>query len=139
MTNPQNQKRYLDMKLRLDLATFIHGSFQTVAPAQNYQRNWHIKAMAWHLEQCFTGEIKRFLITLPPRYLKSICASVAFPAWVLGRDPSKRIICASYSADLASKHGRDCRSVIAADWYRRIFPRTKINHGQDAEMNFVTT
>ena len=139
MINPQKLKRYLDKKLRLDLATFIHRSFQTVAPAQNYQRNWHIEAMAWHLQQCFTGEIKRLLITMPPRYLKSICASVAFPAWVLGRDPSKRIICASYSADLASKHARDCRSVIAADWYRRIFRQTQISRGQDTEMNFVTT
>jgi predicted phage terminase large subunit-like protein len=139
MSTPQDQKRLLHLKLRLDLTTFIHRSFKTVAPAQNYQRNWHIEAMAWHLQQCFTGEIRRLLITMPPRYLKSICASVAFPAWVLGRDPSKRIICASYSADLASKHARDCRSVMAADWYRRIFPQTKIIRGQDTEMNFVTT
>ena len=139
MKQSQDLKRLLDTKLRLDLGTFIHRSFQTVAPAQNYQRNWHIDAMAWHLQQCFTGEIKRLLITLPPRYLKSICASVAFPAWVLGRDPSKRIICASYSADLASKHARDCRGVMAADWYRSIFPQTRISRGQDAEMNFVTT
>jgi predicted phage terminase large subunit-like protein len=139
MSTPEDRKRYLDAKLRLDLGTFIHRSFQTVAPAQNYQRNWHIEAMAWHLQQCFNGEIKRLLITLPPRYLKSICASVAFPAWVLGRDPSMRIICASYSADLASKHARDCRRVMAADWYRQIFPRTKVIRGQDAEMNFVTT
>jgi hypothetical protein len=116
MSRPQDLKLYLDTKLRLDLGTFIHRSFQTVAPAQNYRCNWHIDAMAWHLQQCFTGEITRLLITLPPRYLKSICASVAFPAWVLGRDPSKRIICASYSADLASKHARDCRAVIEADW-----------------------
>jgi len=139
MSAPQDQKRYLQLKLRHDLAKFIHRSFQTVAPAQTYQRNWHIDAMAWHLHQCFTGEIKRLLITLPPRYLKSICASVAFPAWVLGRDPSKRIICASYSADLASKHARDCRSIIEADWYRRIFTLTRIHRGQNSEMDFVTT
>src|SRR5260370_32401951 len=138
MSEPPNLKRYLDAKLRTDLGTFIHRTFQTVAPAQDYQRNWHIDAMAWRLQQCFTGEIKRLLITLPPRYLKSICASVAFPAWVLGCDPSKRIICASYSADLASKHARDCRAVIEADWYRRIFPHTRIRRGQNAEMEFVT-
>jgi predicted phage terminase large subunit-like protein len=139
MRNPHDQKRLLEMKLRLDLSTFIHRSFQTVAPAQAYQPNWHIEAMAWHLQQCFTGEVKRLLITLPPRYLKSICASVAFPAWLLGRDPSRRIICASYSADLASKHARDCRRVIAADWYRRIFPQTKVIRGQDTEVEFATT
>src|ERR1700719_613057 len=115
-----NRRLYLDRKLRSDLKTFIHRTFQTVAPAQTYHRNWHVDAMAYHLEQCASGQIKRLLITLPPRHLKSICASVAFPAWMLGRDPSKRIVCASYSADLASKHARDCRRVMAADWYRQI-------------------
>jgi hypothetical protein len=51
--------------------------------------------------------------TLPPRYLKSICASVAFPAWVLGQDPTRRLICVSYSQDLARKHALDTRTVMA--------------------------
>lgn len=133
-----NRRLYLYLKLRFDLATFIHRTFQTVAPAQTYHSNWHIKAMAHHLQQCASGQIKRLLITLPPRHLKSICASVAFPAWVLGHDPSKRIICASYSADLASKHAHDCRAVMEADWYQRISPHTKISE-KNAEMDFMTT
>jgi predicted phage terminase large subunit-like protein len=133
-----NRRPYLDLKLKYDLATFIHRSFQTVAPGQTYLSNWHIRAMAHSLELCGSGKIKRLLITLPPRHLKSVCASVAFPAWILGHDPSKRIICASYSADLASKHAHDCRAVMDADWYRRIFPHTRISE-KNAEMNFVTT
>ena len=91
----------LNQSLRQDLPAFIQRSFQTVEPGQVYQNSQHIIAIAWHLEQCMRGNIKRLIITLPPRHLKSICASVAFPAWVLGRDPGKRIICASYSNDLA--------------------------------------
>src|ERR1700731_2258410 len=100
------ERQLLALKLRHDLTTFIHRTFQTLSPAQIYYHNWHIEAMGWHLQQCLTGEIKRLLITLPPRNLKSICASVAFPAWVLGHNPSQRIITASYSADLASKHAQ---------------------------------
>ena len=133
-----NQRLYLDLKQRLDLTTFIHRTFKTVAPAQTYHGNWHIKAMAHYLGLCASGKIKRLLITLPPRHLKSICASVAFPAWVLGHDPSKRIICASYSADLASKHAHDCRIVMEANWYQRIFPYTRISK-KNAEMDFRTT
>jgi hypothetical protein len=129
-------RQLLNLKLRSDLKTFIHRTFQTVAPAQTFQRNWHIDAMAWHLQRCVSGEIKRLLITLPPRGLKSICASVAFPAWVLGCDPSQRIICASYSADLASKHAQDCRTVMGSAWYRSIFPATRISRDKHAEMNF---
>jgi predicted phage terminase large subunit-like protein len=133
-----NRRLYLYLKLKFHLATFVHRTFQTVAPGHPYLSNWHIDAMAHYLELCCIGKIKRLLITLPPRHLKSVCASVAFPAWILGHDPSKRIICASYSADLASKHAHDCRAVMDADWYQRIFPHTRISE-KNAEMNFMTT
>jgi hypothetical protein len=98
--------------LRRDLTSFVVKCFHTVAPAHDYLHNWHIDAIAWHLEQCLRGEITRLIITLPPRHLKSICASVAFPAWALGQDPARRIIAASYSAELARKHALDCRAVM---------------------------
>jgi len=135
----EDERQLIRLMLRNDLSTFIHRTFQTVAPAQSYIHNWHIEAMAWHLEQCAKGAIKRLVITLPPRYGKSICASVAFPAWVLGRDPSKRIICASYSENLASKHAGDCRTVMESDWYRSAFPGTRISRDKNAELNYVTT
>jgi predicted phage terminase large subunit-like protein len=133
------ERRLLELKLRNDLTTFIHRSFQTVAPAQRYQHNWHLETVAFHLEQCAQGAIKRLLITLPPRSLKSICASVAYPAWVLGHDPTARIICASYSENLAAKHSLDCRAVMESDWYRRIFPHTRIGREKNTELNFLTT
>jgi hypothetical protein len=42
--------------------------------------NWHIGAIAHHLKQVRLGRIKRLIINLPPRYLKSLMTSVAFPA-----------------------------------------------------------
>jgi len=121
------ERRLLELELRSDLMTFIHRTFHTIAPAQRYQHNWHLEAVAWHLEQCAKGAIKRLLITLPPRSLKSICTSVAYPAWVLGHDPTARIICASYSENLAAKHSLDCRAVMESDWYRRILPHARIS------------
>ena len=132
-------RRDLEAALRYDLASFIQRSFQTIVPAAEYQDNWHIDAVAWHLRQCFDGQIKRLIITLPPRNLKSICASVAFPAWVLGRDPSRRIICASYAIDLTAKHARDCRTVMESAWYRSLFPHTRLNPKKSAELEFETT
>ena len=133
------ERRLLELKLRSDLMTFIHRAFHTIAPAQSYQHNWHLEAVAWHLEQCAKGAIKRLLITLPPRSLKSICASVAYPAWVLGHNPTARIICASYSENLAAKHSLDCRAVMESDWYRRTFPHTRISREKNTELNFLTT
>ena len=134
-----DERQLIRLMLRTDLSTFIYRTFLTVAPAQRFLSNWHIHAMAWHLEQCAIGAIKRLLITLPPRYGKSICASVAFPAWVLGRDPSKRIICASYTENLAGKLSGDCRTVMESDWYRSLFPGTRISRDKNTELNYVTT
>ena len=51
-----------------------------------------------------TGEArKRLVLNLPPRTLKSFIVSVALPAWLLGRKPGTRIICASYSDELVDK------------------------------------
>jgi predicted phage terminase large subunit-like protein len=133
------QRRLLDSRSRDSFAFFIRRTFQTVVPGQTYQDNWHIQAIAWHLEQCATGGITRLIITVPPRYLKSICGSVAFPAWVLGQQPSRRIICASYSESLARKHSRDCRTVMQETWYRRIFPGTRLNPRKNTEPEFETT
>jgi len=85
------------------------------------------------------GETKRLIITMPPRYLKSICASVAFPAWVLDHDPTQQIICVSYAQDLATKHGNDCRAVMTSPWYDRVFPGTKIDPSKNTETEFITT
>ena len=129
-------QRELDAVLRHDLTAFVHKSFRTLTPAQTYHDNWHIEAIAWQLQQCASGSVKRLLITLPPRSLKSISV-VAFEAWLLGRDPSKRLICASYSADLAGKHAQDCRALMESSWYRRIFPQTRIE--KNTETEFVTS
>ena len=124
---------------RLDLSTFTQLGFGIVCPTSRYSHNWHIDVVAWHLERCFTGRITKLIITLPPRYLKSICASVVFPAWALGHDPSKRIICASYSLDLATKHARDCRALMDSSMYRRVFPKTLLDPSKSAETEFTTT
>src|SRR5271155_1862759 len=104
-----------------------------LCPGQEFERSWHIEAIAYHLEQVRRGEIKRLIINMPPRSLKSISASVAFPAFVLGRDPTSRFICVSYSGDLAKKHSNDFRALVEAPWYRSVFPNTRIGPYKNAE------
>ncbi len=125
--------------LRHDLAAFTQRCFQTVVPGQTYLPNWHIEAIAHQLERCRQQEIRRLIVTLPPRSLKSICASVAFPAFALGHDPTLRIVCASYSQDLAAKHARDFRTVLESAWYRRLFPHTRIDPRKNTEGEIQTT
>ena len=124
--------------LRSDLYSFIGATFPIVSPNDQFAPNWHIESIALHLTRVLQG-LKRLIITLPPRSLKSVCASVAFPAFVLGHNPRQRIICVSYSEGLARKHANDCRAVMRSDLYRRIFPNTLISPAKDTELEFATT
>jgi predicted phage terminase large subunit-like protein len=132
-------KQTLHSLLRTDFLSFIRKVFQTVSPGDIYTHNWHIEAIAWVLQQCALGHIKRLIITLPPRSLKSIIASVAFPAWILGHDPTRKIIAASYAQDLSIKHSLDCRSVMESDWYRNSFPKTRPDPSRNTQAEFLTT
>lgn len=74
---------------------------------------------------------RHFVINLPPRSLKSILLSVVFPAYLLGRDPTTQILCVSYAKPLADSLARDVRAVMESDWYRRVFPDTRILRAND--------
>jgi hypothetical protein len=124
--------------LRHDFYSFIQAIFPLVSPNGMFLPNWHIEAMACALTQVLRGETKRLIITIPPRSLKSICASVAFPAFVLGHDPRRRIICVSYSEGLARKHANDCRALMRSRLYQRLFPGTRISSNKDTELEFAT-
>jgi predicted phage terminase large subunit-like protein len=125
--------------LRNDLYSFIREIFPIVSPNDAFAGNWHIEAIAYQLTRVAKGEVKRLIITVPPRSLKSICASVAFPAFVLGRDPRRKIIGVSYSEGLARKHSNDCRAVMRSPLYSRLFPHTRISPAKDTELEFATT
>jgi hypothetical protein len=131
--------RQLKAVLRQDLFSFIHRTFLTVVPGAEFVPNWHIEAIAYQLYRCYLGEITRLIITVPPRHLKSIASSVAFPAWLLGRDPTARIVCVSYSSELAIKHALDTRTVMTADWYRDCFPRTRLDPQKNTQQELLTT
>src|SRR5260221_5137019 len=94
--------RVLRAVLRTELPFFIRKVFATISPGETYLHNWHVDAIAHQLMRVHAGEGRRLLINQPPRSLKSICVSVAYVAWLLGHDPTRRVIVASYSGDFAA-------------------------------------
>ncbi|NNL18620.1 MAG: phage terminase large subunit [Boseongicola sp.] len=139
MTIGPDPRDVLRALVRSDLSSFIQRAFATVDPGNAYQHNWHIHAVAHELERIANGEITRLVITMPPRSLKSIAASVAFPAWLLGQDPSMRILAVSYAEALADKLALDCLKVIESPWYRQAFPLVRIAKGKAARADFEIT
>lgn len=139
MSTRSPEKKIRNSLLRHDLSSFIQESFHATNPGVPYLHNWHIDYLARHLEAAGRGEITRLIINLPPRSLKSLCVSVAWPAWLLGRDPSRRIIAASYGQNLSLRHSLDTRLVMNSSWYRSVFPKTKFAKAQNEKHKFVTT
>jgi hypothetical protein len=101
--------------------------------------NWHLEAVSHELNSVMIGKTRRLIITVPPRSLKSICASVCLPAFALGHNPARRIICVSYSENLARKHANDCRALIRSGLYRTLFPGTRISPSKDTETEVMTS
>jgi predicted phage terminase large subunit-like protein len=129
--------RLLEAILREDLGSFVRKVFATVSPGTRYLHNWHIDAIVRRLMLVHTKETLRLLINQPPRSLKSICVSVAYVAWTLGRDPAQRIIVVSYSGEFASELHRQFRMVINSDWYRELFP--SVRWMKETGLELVTT
>lgn len=125
--------------LKTDFPSFIQKCFNTVDPNAEYLHNWHIDLIAEYLKACMSGEITRLIINIPPRHMKSISVAVAFPAWLLGHNPSEQIMCASYSNQLSQKHSMDCRAVVNSRWYQELFPDWKLVKDQNTQRKFVTT
>ena len=120
------------------LKFFIREAFKVINPGTKFADNWHISLIAEYLEAVTKGDIKRLIINIPPRALKSTCISICWPAWLLGNDPGRRIICSSYSQSLSNKLSLDCRHLMRSRFFGKIFPDTSILAGQNQKNKFVT-
>jgi predicted phage terminase large subunit-like protein len=129
-----------DAIYRQYFAAFVCTALPLMHPGATFVPNWHIEAVCWRLQTMFAAKGRtRLIINQPPRSLKSSIASVCLPAWLLGIDPTLRIICASYSDDLARKFSRETRTLMETGFYKRIFPRSRLNPRKCAEGEFETT
>lgn len=122
-----------------DQLAFTEHAFSVVSPGDEYDPNWHVECIVEHLKAVEEGEIPRLIINMPPRELKSISTAIAWPAWLLGHDPTRRIICGSYSSPLAMRHSTDTRLIMEEPSYKLAFPHTKIARDQNQKEFFQTT
>ncbi|MEG3126076.1 phage terminase large subunit [Sphingomonas sp. GB1N7] len=116
----------IDPLIRQEFGVFLRFAFEELSGGRRYMHNWHIDAIIHQLDLVAAGENRRLIVTMPPRHLKSVTISVAWVAWMLGKNPGLRFMCASYGALIADQFARDCLRLIDSSWYRRAFPSLKI-------------
>lgn len=143
LTDAPSPRAVIDAAFRQNLQAFYLRAWQEIEPSP-LNHNWHIDCICAHLESLVRGDLptgngRRLIINVPPRTGKTLLTNVAFPAWIMGRNPGSRIIGVSYAHRLAEKIAFRQRTLMESAWYRSLFPACVLDPAQSQKSNFMTT
>jgi predicted phage terminase large subunit-like protein len=124
--------------LREDFHTFVFRCFLELNSGASFQPTPHIVTMAAKLQAVRDRRVKRLIVAIPPRHLKSLSASIALPAWLLGHDANAAIVNVTYGQELSDKFARDCRAIMTTSWYRALFA-TRLVSDRASLTELITT
>lgn len=136
LSHEEKQKLYR-LLLERDFGGFIRAAWPILEPATPFSENWHLDLLAEYLTLVRRREIRRLIINVPPRSMKSLTTTVLFPAWCWTTEPHLRFIASSYSDSLSTKHSLDRRTVIASPWFQAMWgDRVKLSGDQNLKTEF---
>jgi predicted phage terminase large subunit-like protein len=99
----------------------------------------HHELILNRVEALLKGKIKKLAIITPPRHGKTTIASIALPAYFLGRNPHGNVITVSYGAELSEGWGRRVRGLLLDPNFERVFPKCSLSQDSQAAGRFNTT
>jgi len=124
---------------RSQLTPFAQRSHAELRPGKPFHVGHHIRAICYQLERVERGEVRKLMILMPPRHGKSHCVSTAFSVWLMGRDPTKRVVTISYGATLAERFSRDSRRLMESPFVKAFFPDLEIDRKKASAEELLTT
>lgn len=86
--------------LRKSFSSFVQKCFYELNPSETFIKGAYIDLLCDQIQNMIEGKNQKLIINLPPRYLKSVICSIALPAFILGHNPSTKIMCISYGEEL---------------------------------------
>lgn len=125
--------------LATDLLAFLERAFREIDPRGDLQVADYVWYLNDALQRVADGKDTRVILNLPPRHLKSILASIVWPAWLLGQDPKLRIAVVSHSQALARDLSLRTLRLMESGFYRDIFPQTRLSDDRRQAIDFETT
>lgn len=123
--------------LRTDPYSFVHRAFRAIHDGQKL-RDDYVRYLCHELAKLSSGESRRVICNLPPRHLKTFIACCLI-SWILGRNPSAKVMVVSYGEELAKMITRQIREILRMEWYKEVFPATRLARDQTSVTNFATT
>lgn len=123
---------------RQNFYIFMQGAFVVLHPGVQLSEDSYLETFCFELQEAAVGDGGRLIVTMPPRYLKSIAASIVLPAWILGRDSATEIMVASYADALAKDHARLFKRLVESSFYRSVFPGANVRPAINKADQFTT-
>ena len=108
---------------RHDFRAFIAFAFREVYPGKEFIDGWYLDIVADELMRCQPDRAHRLMLNLPPRYLKSFCASIIWPLFMAARHPGLRICVISGTRELAAEFSALRLRLLASKRFRLVFPQ----------------
>jgi hypothetical protein len=126
--------------LEKDFGGFVRATWRILEPHSRFDEAWHIDLIAEYLTLVRRRKIRRLIINIAPRHMKSLLVSVMFPSWVWTTEPERRFVCSSYAESLSTKHSIDRRSLISHPWYQALWgDRVSFTDDQNLKTEFQNT
>lgn len=121
-----------------DFGRYVRRCFELLNPNTPLLDNWTIDCLVEYLEAVRKGDLRKLIINIPPRFLKSTIANMGFSSWLLGHNPSEKIISVSHTDSLAKTQSIQTRDIMRGRFYQTTF-QTRIKEDQDTQKKFTTT
>lgn len=135
---------------RVDFYSYVKLISPNVIPNE-FKDGRHIQVICEELQELYESYVRsqenpkehktgRLQVFLPPRSMKSVLCSILFPSWILGRNPSYRILLLGNNTQNAiDNFGRPLKTLIGSEEYQAIFPNTRIDPEVKSAQRFNTT
>ena len=104
-----------------------------------YQIWRHTQLIGDALNKIESREIRRLLITVPPRHGKTILTGENFTTWYIGRHPTHQAMYATYSGEKAEDHGLRAKQYMESDEYGIVFPECRLSADSKSKSKLTTT
>jgi hypothetical protein len=127
MTHSINRET-LDALLRRSPSLFFTHLFPKIDTVRDFECPWYLHAISQYLLEMYNGTCPRLILNAPPRSLKTSLANTYFIPWLLGKDPSTKVMVVTYGDDLSSTLAKATKKVFLHPAYQKIFPHTVLEN-----------
>jgi predicted phage terminase large subunit-like protein len=137
--SPKVQRAFLDEQCRRSYEAFCYAAYSMLYPGKVLNPRPYLSAMLHRYGQLARGECNRLVANVPPRHGKSEFGTCMLAAWVIGRDPTAKVMVVTYGLKLSLDLTKKIRQIMTHPHYLRIFPETRLQVGKNRAEHFVTT